>query len=175
MSLENMSQIQNNMSDKPIIKYPYIPEGKTIFYVSEEDVFMKEAKKFSLTHSTDLNHPTGAVVVKNGTVLGYGANHSIFKQKWFVNLHGKGWCVRKWLKAKSGTKYWLCPGCVTNKNHAEASAVRDAINKHGVESVKGSDLYLWGHWWCCKPCWEAIIEAGIINVYLMEGSQTKFK
>lgn len=157
------------------MKYPYLPDGRDIQYVGKDNQFMKEAEYFSLEHSTDLNHRTGAVVVKNGLILGCGANTAVFKQKWFIKLHGKGACVRKWFKVKSGTKYWICPGCVTNKNHAEASAVRDAVKKHGKESVKDADLYLWGHWWCCKPCWDTMIEAGIKNVYLMEGSDTKFK
>lgn len=157
------------------IIYPYMPEGKDILYVPEINPFMIEARRFSLSNSTDLNHPTGAVIVKDGVILGHGANHSIFKNKFFVKLHGKGLCVRKWLKAKSGTKYWLCPGCVTNKNHAEASAVRDAVEKHGPDKVRGSDIYLWGHWWCCKPCWDSIIAAGIINVHLQEGSNQTFK
>jgi tRNA(Arg) A34 adenosine deaminase TadA len=157
------------------IIYPYLPEGWTISYVPENNPFLQEAKKFSLEHSTDLNHPTGAVVVKDAQILGYGANCATFKQKWFTRLHGKGVCFRKWLKVKSGTKYWVCPGCVTNKNHAEASAIRDAIKKYGAQKVGGADLYLWGHWWCCKPCFDSIIAAGIINVYLMKGSEEVFK
>ncbi len=152
-----------------------MPEGWTILYVDEDNSFLQEAKRFSLQHSTDLHHPTGAVIVKGNEIIGYGANCATFKQKWFTRLHGKGACLRKWLKVKSGTKYWVCPGCVTNKNHAEASAVRDATNKYGTQKVKGADLYLWGHWWCCKPCFDSIISAGIINVYLMKGSEKVFK
>jgi hypothetical protein len=37
------------------------------------------------------------------------------------------------------------------------------------------DLYLWGHWWCCKLCWDKMIEVGIKNVYLMEGVDKLFK
>ncbi len=54
--------------------------------------------------------------------------------------------------------------------HAEARAVKNA----GVKA-HGGDLYLWGHWWCCKPCWDAMISAGIKNVYLYTESQKLFK
>ena len=45
--------------------------------------------------------------------------------------------------------------------------------KNGHDTV-GADLYLWGHWWACAPCWNAIIESGIENVYLLEGSERLF-
>lgn len=157
------------------IAYPYMPKDREIKYVPENNPFMLEAKRFSLQNSTDLNHPTGAVMVKDGRTLGYGANHSIFKNKQFVALHGRGFCVRKWFKIKSGSKYWLCPGCVKSHNHAEASAVRDAIGKHGIDTVRGADMYLWGHWWCCKPCWDRMIESSIRDIYLMEKSEVIFK
>lgn len=37
-----------------------------------------------------------------------------------------------------------------------------------------TDLYLWGHWWFCEPCWNAMIEAGIRDVYLLENSEVLF-
>lgn len=161
--------------DSTKIIYPYMPEGRSILYVPKENPFMIEAEKAWREMSTDLNHPTGAVIVKDGQIIGRGANHSVFSYKPFVRLHAAGVCVRKFFKVKSGQKYWLCPGCVTNKNHAESSAIRDAVSKHGAEAVKGADLYLHGHWWCCKPCWDSMIAAGIINVYLLEGSEKLFK
>jgi deoxycytidylate deaminase len=33
---------------------------------------------------------------------------------------------------------------------------------------------MWGHWWCCKPCWDNMIAAGIKNVYVIEGSEILF-
>lgn len=162
-------------SDSTKISYPYMPEGRSILYVSENDPFIGEAKRFSIQNSTDKHHPTGAVVVKNKEILGFGANQSVFKNKYFLKKHGEGFCIRKFLKIKSGEKYWLCPGCVTNDGHAEANAVKMAVLKHGKEGVLGADLYLWGHWWCCKPCWDKMREAGIKNVYLLEKSEILFK
>jgi deoxycytidylate deaminase len=150
------------------IQYPYMPEGRTIESVSIDNVFMKEARRIRDTQSTDLNHSTGAVVVKDNIILGGSANQAGFKNSILIGLHGRGWCMRKLLKIKSGTKYWLCPGCSTHKDHAESGAVRNAIDKAGSEKVSGSDVYLYGHWWCCKPCWDNMIGAGVKKVFVVD-------
>lgn len=152
------------------IKYPYIPEGRDILYVPADNPFMLEAINIRNAESTDGQHPTGAVVVKDGMIIGRVANQAGFKHPKLIDLHAKGWCVRRKLNVKSGTKYWLCPGCATHSNHAESGAVRDAISKAGIKATQGADLYLYGHWWCCKPCWDTMIAAGIKNVYLLDGS-----
>jgi len=162
-------------------KYPYIPEGKSISFVSGNNKFILEAKKVAKMSSTDRLQPTGAVVVRKNTdgtefeIIGRGANHSpLGKSKLYNKLHQKGLCVRKIFKIPSGHGYWMCPGCVTNKNHAEGTAVRDAIKKFGLKKVTGSDLYLWGHWYCCKVCWDTMIKAGISNVYVLENASVLF-
>lgn len=156
------------------IKYPYLPEGKGIIFAPGDNQFMLEAKEMARLHSTDYLQRTGAVVVKDGQIIGRGANHSVLgKFESYNKLHQKGMCVRKFFNVKSGHGYWMCPGCVTNKNHAEASAVRDAL-KNGFDA-NGADLYLWGHWWACKPCWDAMIKGGIKNVYLLENAWELFR
>lgn len=162
-------------NDSNKIIYPYIPEGRSILFVPVQNEFMLAAMNLARTTSTDQNHPTGAVVVKNGAIIGGSSNQSGYKNKWLIEAHRQWFCIRKWFKVKSGTKYWLCPGCATSKNHAETRACLDAIKKVGRNEVKGADLYLWGHWWCCKPCWDTMIESGINNVYLQEGSEITFK
>lgn len=156
------------------IKYPYIPEGRIILYVRVDNPFMAEALNIMKVESTDEQNPTGAVVVKNDIIIGRAANQAGFKHPKFIELHAKGWCIRRKLKVRSGTKYWLCPGCATHADHAESNAVRDAISKAGAEAVRGADLYLYGHWWCCKPCWDVMIKAGIKDVYLLEDSWKLF-
>jgi len=153
--------------------YPYLPEGRVIKYVFEKDPFMNEAKRMRNECSTDEGHSTGAVVVKDTLIIGRGANQSALKNKKLINLHKKGLCVRRLLKIPSGQKYWLCPGCSKDKHHAEARAVKDAlVNK---KNANGADLYLYGHWWCCKPCWDTMIEAGIRDVYLVDNADALFK
>lgn len=156
------------------IQYPYIPEGRSILYVPADNPFMIEATRIRNTESTDRQHPTGAIIVKEGMIIGGAANQAGFKHPKLVALHAKGWCIRRKFKVKSGTKYWLCPGCSTHIDHAEGGAVRDAISKAGAEAVNDADLYLYGHWWCCKPCWDAMIKAGIKNVYLLDKSWELF-
>jgi deoxycytidylate deaminase len=154
------------------IKYPYLPDKKEIFFVLADNFFIQAAKKVCEEKSTDKNHPTGAVVVKDKKIIGAEANQSAFKNPKLVELHKNGFCLRKWLKIKTGTKYWLCPGCSSWRDHAEARAVRDAI-KMG-NNPAWADLYLYGHWWCCKPCWDCMIKHGIQNVYLLKDSYKMF-
>lgn len=152
--------------------YPYLPEGRSFIYVPISDPHMALCKKITLEMSTDSKQPTGAVVVKNGQVLGVGANQSALMNKKLLALHQR-FCIRKMLGIKSGQKYWLCPGCASSKLHAEPRGIQDA-KKNGFDS-NGADLYHWGHWWCCKPCWDAMISAGIRNVYLVEGATEQFR
>lgn len=160
------------MTDQPTIKYPYLPSDRTILFVSLDNPFMQLAKKICEERSTDTNHGTGAVVVKDGRVIGEWANQSALHNPKLIKLHKNGWCLRKILKIKTGTNYWLCPGCASAKHHSETGSVRDAIKKGN--NPAGADLYLYGHWWCCEPCWNYMIKHGIKNVYLLENSHTIF-
>lgn len=154
-------------------RYPYLPEGKTIKYVTILDPFMVEAMKMRQNFSTDFYHPTGAVTVLGGKIIGRGANQSALKNKKLIEAHKKGFCIRRLLKIPSGQKYWLCPGCSSCRHHAETRAAKDAVSKNG--NAKGADLYLYGHWWCCKPCWDEMIVAGIRDVYLVDTAEQLFK
>ncbi len=146
------------------IKYPYLPPDRSILYVPKDNRYILAAKKMAEEFSTDKKNPTGAVIInKNGDILISASNQSVLKNKFLLNTH-KNWCIRKLFKISSGQKYWLCPGCASSKYHAESLAVGKAKNM-GV-SISGCDLYLWGHWWCCKPCWDKMISAGLKNVYL---------
>ena len=154
------------------ISYPYLPVGKTIMYVSADNPFMKVAELVRNTLSTELNHPTGAVVVIDGTIVGRGANQAHIKNKAVQKIHRKYFCVRRLFNIPSGQKYWLCPGCARTKDHAEVRAVRDALACRA--NFRSADLYLFGHWWCCKSCWDAMIDVGINTVYLLQGSEKLF-
>lgn len=148
---------------KKEIKYPYIPEGREIKYVPMDNQYMVMAKNYARENSLDRGMPTCSVIVLDDQVLGIGSNGSDF--------HEKNECERKKLGSKTGEDYELCEGCHP-KNHSEPRAINDSRNK-GFDTI-GADLYLWGHWWCCKPCWQAIEQAGIKDVYLVEGSEVLF-
>lgn len=145
------------------IEYPFIPEGREHKYVSENHPFMVAAKEFARENSLDKTMPTGSAIVIEGEVVGLGANGSSY--------HENKECERVKQGIPTGQGYELCEGCHP-KNHSEPRAIKAAQEK-GV-SLEAADLYLWGHWWCCQWCWEAIEGAGIKNVFLMEGSEVKF-
>jgi len=145
------------------ILYPYLPPDRVFLYVGSDNPHMLAAKAHAQANSLDATVPTGSVVVVGGTVVGCGANGS--------DYHKARQCERVRLGVPSGQRYDLCEGCHP-KNHSEPRAIADAHTK--VKFLQGADLYLWGHWWVCKDCWEAIIAAGIENVYLMEGSEKLF-
>lgn len=145
------------------IDYPYLPSGRTLLYVLPENEFMAKAKEFARKHRT-VRHVGAAVIVKSGRIIGEGSIGAGF--------HGeRGGCIREKMNVPTGTRYDLCKGC-SYEYHSEASAIRNA--KERGEDTLGADLYLWGHWWCCEPCWRAMIEASIKNVYLLEGSERLF-
>lgn len=154
------------------IVYPYLPQGRSFKYVPQDNEFMEEARRVARDISTDKIQSTSAVTVKDGIIIGVGGNQVLIKNKYFQKLHRRGLCTRKFLKIKSGTRYWMCPGCSPYDLHAEAQAIKDAKEKDN--DTNGADLYHWGHWWCCKPCWDKMIEAGIKDVYLLEGSEKLF-
>jgi deoxycytidylate deaminase len=153
------------------IVYPFLPKGRTIKYVPADNLFMRAAEEMRNTVSTDLYFPTGAVVVKDGVIVGKGANQSLLRTQWLLRAHQQWACIRRLFSVPSGKKYWMCPGCAPSSQHAETRACVDAA-KH--TKTQDADLYLFGHWWCCEPCWNSIIQAGIKDVYLLEGSERLF-
>lgn len=144
-------------------QYPYLPPGRAFTYISEDNPYIQEAKAYAQAHSLDSAVKTGSVVVLNGEVVGRGANGSEY--------HKTNECERVRQNIPTGQGYDICEGCHP-KNHSEPRAIADA--KTRAEDLHEADLYLWGHWWACEPCWSAIQEAGIRNVYLLEGSDRLF-
>ncbi len=146
-----------------MINYPYLPEGRTILYVPVHNAFMQEARTVALAESLDNAVKTGSVIVKDEVIIGRGANGS--------DYHKTHVCERVRLGSKTGEDYGKCEGCHP-KNHSEPRAIANAVASGNA--TEGADLYLWGHWWCCEPCWNAITAGGILQVYLLEGSEKLF-
>jgi len=124
---------------------------------------MEIAKEDAYETNFEPKTPVGVVFVKDGKILVGSANGS--------DYHQKNGCERVKLGILSGQRYDLCPGC-DYANHAEPKAITLA-NKQGID-LNGSDAYLFGEWWCCKPCSDAMVEAGINNIYLLEDSEKYF-
>jgi deoxycytidylate deaminase len=152
-------------TNKKMPKYsaPFVPEGRTLLYVPLDNPYMKEAKEYAKLHSLDKEMPNTSIIVKDGVVIGRGANGSTY--------HDTHECERVKNNIPTGEGYELCEGCHP-KNHGEGKAIQDAIDLGN--DMSGADLYMWGHWWCCKPCWERIISVGIKDVYVLEDSDILF-
>jgi len=147
------------------ITYPYLPNGRKIQYVDSRNPYIEAAKNFAKSHSLDKHMPTGSVVVYDNKVIGFGANGSEY--------HDEYGCERVKRGIPTGQGYELCEGCHP-KNHSEPRAIKNSRESHPDADLSQADLYLWGHWWACEPCWNAISEAGIRNVYLMSDSHEYF-
>ena len=145
------------------IAYPYLPEGRSFRYVTEDDRFMQFARVVARDHALDRVMPGGAIVVLGASILGYGANGSEYHK-----IHG---CERVRRGCKSGEGYELCEGCAP-RNHTEVKAIAN-VRERGLDPT-GADIYFWGHWWCCRDCWQAMIAADIKDVYLLDGSDRLF-
>lgn len=145
------------------IAYPYLPEGRTIKYVPMTNQYMLKARTYAKDFSLDTMMPTASVIVKDGKIITMAANGSDYHEK-----HG---CERVRLGSKTGEDYDKCEGC-SPINHSERRAVFNALREGYL--LEGADLYLWGHWWCCEPCWKSMNEAGISDVYLLEKSEILF-
>jgi deoxycytidylate deaminase len=164
-----METSQNNIKES--VKYPYLPDDCFIESVPESNNFMGKAKE-EAKKSNDQQQPTGAVIVCDGKIISEKSNKNPLSSSWIIKLHKK-YCIRHLLHIHTGEKYWACPGCATNESHAESRAVLD-IQKRNIKDINNPELYLWGHWWCCKPCWDKMLEIGIKKVYLVDDSEILF-
>lgn len=146
------------------IVYPYLPEGRSILQVSSEHPFMKLAREVALEHKGSLTHTSGAVLVKDNTVIGTGSIGSGF--------HRTNGCARQDKHVPTGMAYELCLGCHPS-NHSEQVALANAvINGHDPFQA---EVYLWGHWWCCVACWSALEIADVRQVYTLENAHVFFE
>jgi len=143
--------------------YPYTRENRTIKYVPENNKYIIIARNEALASSLDDFVKTGAVIVKDGTVIGTAANGSM--------THKKYGCKRVELSSKTGEDYHLCEGCQPH-NHAEAKLLK-LMAKQQID-VSNGDIYLWGHYGICKHCWDLIERFNINSVYLLENANILF-
>ncbi len=140
--------------------YPYLPKNRKILYVRPDNRFMRRATK--LLAISSCIQPTAAVVVKNGKIVGRGANATKKIQK-KIDI-----CPKRAAGYPSGSGYQLCKEICGLEGHAEVMAIRNALQK--TKNLKGASMYLAGHWWICKSCWDEIIKVGINRVYLNKDS-----
>lgn len=147
----------NNPLNIPI---SYVPLSNPFMQAAYQYAKKKHATK-GLTAGVKKMTITSATLVKEGKIIGQGCN-------------GNGWhqdnnrCVRIEKNMPTGVGYDECPGCQSD-HHAERSAFLNA-----TEDSVGADLYLYGHWWICNSCWNAITENKIAHIYLLENAENLF-
>lgn len=146
-------------------EYPYMPADRRLKYVSHDHDHMLAAMAAREKQAGDSLFPVGIAVVRDGKVL-VTAGNGFNRGAGTVHV-----CPRIVLDVPSGTGYDLCtlhdaPG------HAEQMAVKVA-REQGID-LAGADAYLYGHWWACEPCWNALIGAGIRDLYVTEDAHERF-
>lgn len=147
------------------ILYPYLPESRKIKYVDSNNEFIVAARAFAKEASLDDKMPNASVIVYKGKIVGKGANGS--------NYHKEHGCERVRQNIPTGQGYELCEGCHP-KNHSEPQAIAEAQTTLNSQNLSEADLYLWGHWWCCEPCWNAMNTAHLRDIYLLKDSEKLF-
>jgi deoxycytidylate deaminase len=147
------------------VDYPYMPNGRALKYVSAGNAFMQEAGRARIECAGDSLYPVGGVLVQDGKVIARAGNG-------FDRGPGKVHiCPRIVLDCPSGTGYELC-NLHDSIGHAEPMTI--AAAHEAGESVEGADFYMYGHWWVCKPCWDAMIDAGVRDVYVTDDAHERF-
>ena len=144
--------------------YPYMPADRQIKYASHDHPAMRAAAVARDERSGDPSYPVGLAIVRDGEVLLTVGNG--FDQGKQVHV-----CPRIVLESPTGTGYELC-NLHDSPGHAEAMAVKVAAEK-GID-IMGADAYLYGHWWACEPCWNALISAGIRDLYVTDDAHERF-
>lgn len=147
---------------------PYLPEGREIFEVPASNVYMARA----LAHVEDMdrrgaNRATYSIVVLNDEIIAESENGSV---------HAGTFCPRTALRSPSGQEYEYCPDHCEFSTHSEARTSRKALivaKERGLD-LSGAILYMAGHWWGCKPCWDAIVAANIGALCIVEGAYEKY-
>ncbi len=146
-------------------EYPYMPEGRSLKYLPADHPLMVEASKAREQCAGDPLFPNGAILVRDGRVIARAGNgYNRGNQEIHV-------CPRVVQECPSGTGYDLC-SLHDHGGHAEKMLMETA-REQGIETM-GADVYMYGHWWCCEPCWTAMIQAGIRDVYVTDDAHERF-
>lgn len=157
------TRLSESEKQERIDAMPFFPKNLNIEFVSSGNFYMRKAKEVAEKHSLDPEHRTGAVVYNvdkgtaNGSIIGIGANGS--------ELHAKSGCERKRRGSKTGEDYELCEGCQPH-NHAEQKAIANALWNGNKEKMKGAVLFLWGHYYACESCCNAMKQVGIDTIHI---------
>lgn len=142
------------------------PQNAELYeYVDAKNPYMIEAYKEACKSGCG-SRQVGSVIVKEGKIIARGHNSG---------NREPAPCPRVEQNLPSGIGYELCPHCGESDLmcHAEADTIKNA-EIFGADT-SGGELYLFGHWWACAPCWKKALAAGIMKIYLVYEAATIFK
>jgi dCMP deaminase len=124
------------------------------------DAYFMNITSLVAERSTCTRRKVGAVIVKDKRILATGYNGAPSGIAHCIDIG----CMREKLEIPSGEKHELCRGI-----HAEQNAIVQAAY-HGV-SIKESTLYCTNM--PCSICAKMIINAGIKNIFYLDGYADK--
>jgi len=124
------------------------------------DAYFMDITFLVAKRSTCTRRSVGAVIVKDKRILATGYNGAPSGIEHCIDIG----CLREELNIPSGEKHELCRGI-----HAEQNAILQAAY-HGV-SIKESALYCTNM--PCSICAKMIINAGIKNIFYLDGYADK--
>jgi deoxycytidylate deaminase len=151
----------------PVSEY-VAPDGVTYLELPADNLIIRVASAFAKRHSLDKSMPNCSVIVRDGRILGIGANGSLFHEQNKPNLEPEfNGCPRRKMGCKTGTGYEHCDGCHP-RNHGEARATADMLKRGNVGD--GAVNVMFGHYWACPDCRNTLAEQGVTTVYVLEGS-----
>jgi dCMP deaminase len=120
------------------------------------DSYFMEIAGIVSKRSTCLRRNVGAIIVKDRRILATGYNGAPVGLKHCLDLE----CLREKMNVPSGERHELCRGL-----HAEQNAIIQAAY-HGV-SIYGA--YLYSTHLPCSICMKMLINAGISEVFYVDG------
>lgn len=169
-----MNSISKNILGWP--EHVTVPDGLEIRFTDMENPFMQKAflhmvKHAELQKALGIRPVTSVIRTKDGALI-YGVVGELEDEN-DVTWHEKeGRCARYQAgSATANSDYDSCPGC-RHDRHSERAAVRKAL-RDGVD-LTDSELYMYGQWWACEPCMNAVRDAGIPVLYVLKDSRPLF-
>lgn len=184
------------------IKYPYIPEDRIIKYVNKDNQYMKEAS-LMMEQGGCFIQKTGAVIVLDNKIIGKGNNASktldhcprrkkgsktgedyyLCKEVCGQFGHAESNAIYNTVKSLGIEKEKIkeLENLINLAYYNKDTDLEELENKIvkftktiNLEKIKKADLYLDGHWWCCKACWIFMNAFSIKDVYLRDDSFEKY-
>jgi len=139
-----------------------------VIKMAQVEYYMKRAAKVAKKSNCEMVH-WGAVLVKNGKIIGRGFNN-VSQQALYRFC--KPTCIRKGIRSCTQTE--MCAA-----THAEANAIDDALVKNKLRWIKNADMYIYGYkseinipivlkYYPCMTCAIKMIQYGVNAVWFYQ-------